>query len=92
MYDCQSGLSKNHSSCTAPIKTIDKWNNEIDVVNYVDAVFVDLSKAFDMVNHELLIQNCIQWELRKMRFCGLNHERTQCVSVNNSMSTPNVTS
>ena len=44
-----------------------------------------------MVNHELLIQK-LHWELTKMRFCGLNHIVTQYVSVNNSMSTPNVIS
>ena len=45
MYDGQSGFRKHHSTCTALIRTINKWNMEIDKGNYVGAVFVDLSKA-----------------------------------------------
>ena len=95
MYDGQSGFRKNHSTCTALIKTIDKWNNEIDVGNYVGAVFVDLSKVFDMVNHELLIQKLYSLGIKEneiLWFKSYLTQRTQCVSVNNSMSTPNVIS
>lgn len=56
MYSSQSGFRKHHSTCTtALIKTLDSWNTEIDNGKYVGAEFVDLSKAFGMVNHELLV-------------------------------------
>ncbi|XP_072037659.1 uncharacterized protein [Amphiura filiformis] len=48
LYKGQSGFRKQHSTCTALLKTIDKWSTDIDNGNYVGAVFVDLSKAFDM--------------------------------------------
>ncbi len=93
MYVGQSGFRKHHSTCTALIKTIDKWNMDIDNGNYVGAVFVDLSKAFDMVNHTLLV--------RKLNSLGITgnennwfksylSNRTQCVSINGCVSTPNV--
>ena len=46
MYEGQSGFRKQHSTCTALIKTLDKWNQEIDTGKYIGAVFVDLSKAW----------------------------------------------
>ena len=95
MYDGQSGFRKHHSTCTALIKTIDKWNDEIDVGKYVGAVFVDLSKALDMKNHELLIEKLHILGIKeneKLWFKSYLTSRTQCVSVNDSMSTPNVIS
>ena len=91
MYDGQSGFRKHHSTCTALIKTIDKWNDEIDVGKYVGAVFDDLSKAFDMVNHELLIEKLRTQGIKENEnfwFKSYLTNRTQCVSVNDSMSTP----
>ena len=79
----------------ALIKATDEWNNIIDVGNYVGAVFVDLSKAFDMVNHVLLIQKLYSLGIKGngiLWFKSYLTQRTQCVSVNNSMSTPNVIS
>ena len=93
MYDGQSGFRKHHSTCTARIITIDKWNMELDKGNCVGAVFVDLSKAFDMVNHTLLIDKLLSLgitgiENKWFHPCLNNH--TQCVSLNGTFSTPNV--
>ena len=93
MYDGQSGFRQQHSTSTALIKTIDKWNMEIDKGNYIGAVFVDLSKAFDMVNHTLLIN-----KLKTMGITGIENNwfksylnnRTQHVSISGSISFPNV--
>ena len=92
-YDGQSGFRQQHSTSNALIKTIDKWNMEIDKGNYVGAVFVDLSKAFDMVNHTLLIN-----KLKTLGITGIENNwfklylnnRTQHVSINGSISFPNV--
>ena len=34
---------------------LEKWKKALDKVNFVDAIFMDLSKAFNTINHELLI-------------------------------------
>ena len=91
MYVGQSGFRQQHSTCTALIKTLYKWNIEIDKGNYIGAVFVDLSKAFDMVNHKLLIAKLSSFGITGIEnkwFKSYLNNRTQCVSVNGTISNP----
>ena len=34
---------------------LEKWKKEIDNGSYVSALFMDLSKAFDTINHDLML-------------------------------------
>ena len=89
LYKGQSGFRKHHSTCSALHKTIDRWNTEIDNGNYVGALFIDLSKAFDMVNHQLLVQKLYSLGIQNNENCWFKsylNKRTQCVSINNSIS------
>ena len=47
-----SGFMKTHSCCTAFQKMTEDWRNSID---NKEAVAADLSKAFDAINHRLLL-------------------------------------
>ena len=51
----QSGFRNNHSCSTALTSLIDAWVKDIDSGKLVGAVFLDLRKAFDLVNHDILL-------------------------------------
>ena len=55
IHKTQSGFRKHHSCHTALIRLVDTWIKEIDSGKLVGTVFLDLRKAFDLVDHEILI-------------------------------------
>lgn len=57
IHSTQSGFRQNHSCHTALIHLIDTWLKDIDTGKYVGAVFLDLRKAFDLVDHQVLLHN-----------------------------------
>ena len=65
------------------------WLQAIDAGQYVGAIFLDLTKAFDCVNHNILLQKLYCYRIRggahewiKVSLCS----KTQQVSVNNVLS------
>ena len=50
-----SGFLKSHSCCAALLKMTEDWRRSLDKRESAMAVAVDLSKAFDSVNHNLLL-------------------------------------
>ena len=55
IHKLQSGFREKHSSHTALTRIIDDWIDAIDNGKYVGALFLDLRKAFDLVDHEILL-------------------------------------
>ena len=56
VHKSQSGFRKNHSCNTALLSLLDKWLKNIDKGEITGAVFFDLRKAFDVVDHEILLK------------------------------------
>ena len=56
LHKSQSGFRKHHSCNTALIKLVDNWLKSIDNGETVGAIFFDLRKAFDVVDHNLLLK------------------------------------
>ena len=55
LYYRQSGFRENHSCQTALIRLIDDWLSDIDNGKLIGTVYLDFRKAFDMVDHEILL-------------------------------------
>ena len=49
------GYRKGYGTQTALISMQEKWRKTLDIKEYAGAVLMDLSKASDTINHELLL-------------------------------------
>ena len=56
LHESQSGFRPKHSCQTALIKLIDQWKECIDKGDIVDTLFIDFRKAFDVVDHNILLR------------------------------------
>ena len=63
IHECQSGFRQKHSCQTALVKLIDQWMTCIDNGDIVGTLFIDFRKAFDMVDHALLIHKLSLYKL-----------------------------
>ena len=51
----QYGFRKERSCVTQLIEVVEKWSEELDNHNSIDAIYLDFQKAFDTVPHKRLI-------------------------------------
>ena len=63
-YNSQYGFRKNHSTELATLEIIDRIIQEMDKYNTPINIYIDLSKAFDTIDHNIL--------LCKLKYYGLN--------------------
>ena len=89
LYQHQYGFRKNYSTEHAILSITEKIKTNLDNKTFSCGVFVDLEKAFDTVNHQIL--------LAKLKYIGIDStshkwltsylsNRSQCVSVNGNSS------
>ena len=90
LYDLQFGFRKKNSTTHALIDIVEKIRDNLDNKTFSCGVFIDLEKAFDTVNHKIL--------LKKLHFYGIEgisnnwftsylSNRKQRVKLNSKVST-----
>ena len=85
LYEYQFGFRRKRSTHLALITLIDKLTQAIENVEYVIGVFLDFSKAFDIVNHEILLDKLYHYGVRGYAhkwFCSYLAVRQQFVTYN----------
>ena len=84
LYDNQFGFRFKHSTTHAILTIVDKIQQAIEENTYSCGLFLDLTKAFDTVNHSILIQKLDHYGIRstaKKWFVSYLTNRKQFVSL-----------
>ena len=64
IYDKQFGFRKNHSTSHAINYSVNKILSELEGGNHIIGIFIDLSKAFDTLDHSKLISKLEHYGIR----------------------------
>ena len=83
------GYRKGYSAQQALVSLIEKWKISLDNKGFAGAILMDLSKAFDTINHDLLIAKLHAYGFSKSSLKVLHSylsKRFQRTKINNSYS------
>ena len=89
IYELQFGFREKHSTNHALMSMIQQIRDTMDTGNTSIGVFVDFQKAFDTVNHEILLRKLEHYGVRgtpNQWFTSYLTDRKQYVSLNSSNS------
>ena len=84
-----TGFRKNHGTQHCLVTMLEKWKDVLDKGEYICALFMDLSKAFDTINHDLMLAKLEAYGFSESSIQFMNSylkDRTQKVQINNCFS------
>ena len=84
-----SAYRSSYSTQHVLIRLLEHWREKLDENNIVGAVFMDLSKAFDCISHDLLIAKLNAYGFTSDALTYIYSylkQRKQCVKINNFCS------
>ena len=73
LTDSQSGFRTRHSTTTCLLSFLDSIFKEIDAGQMSGVLFLDLKKAFDSVNHQILLNKLVDTGLDGTAVKWINH-------------------
>ena len=85
IYDLQFGFRQKYSTSHTLIHLTCKIREQLDSWHFACGIFVDLQKAFDTVDHDILIQKLNHYGIRGVAnnwFSSYLQNRSQSVSIN----------
>ena len=71
LFNKQFGFRAGHSTENALLELVDQISNTFNDKNYLLGIFIDLSKAFDTVDHKMLMQKREYYGINGKNCCGL---------------------
>ena len=89
IYDNQSGFRRHHSCQTSLTRMVDNWFTAMNNNEIVGTVLLDLSKAFDLVNHQILKQKLSAYKFSQSSLRWFNSylsNRFQQVQISGKLS------
>lgn len=89
LHPMQFGFRARHSTDTANCFLLENMKLKLDKGGVIGAVFLDLRKAFDTVNHNVLIKKMTQFNFSPESLALMKsylEGRTQCVRVGEAVS------
>ena len=89
LYRCQFGFRKNYSTSHALLHLINRISTAIDQRETTVGVFLDLSKAFDTLDHEILFAKLEHYGIRNVALQWIKSyfsNRGQFVQINQTCS------
>ena len=92
LYDYQFGFRQHYSTKLALINSTDDILKPLNEKKIVAGIFFDLAKAFDSIDHSILLFKLQNYGVRGSMlnwFCSYLNSRSQYVKVNNSASNYN---
>ena len=88
-YSKQSGFRSMHSVLSCLLKCTNDWYLDIDKGNFTSVTLIDLKKAFDIVNHKILLNKIHSYGIKDKKLCWFQSNllhRTQCCKVGGQIS------
>ena len=87
LYEGQYGFRKKHSTSMAICELVEEITTAMDNSMSTVAVFIDLKKAFDTVDHNILLNKLEHYGIRGLALSWIQSyltNRTQYVSINDT--------